>query len=68
MVAVVGDAELDGVGIDDVVDYVYAVESSPVYLALTAERGWTTEKYVSWFVDMFERMFLSRIVDRQRQR
>lgn len=64
VVAILGDAELDGVGIDDVVDYVYAIESSPVYLALTAERGWTTQAYVDWFVDMFERMFLSRIVDR----
>jgi AcrR family transcriptional regulator len=66
VVAIVGDAELDGLGIDDVVDYVYAAESSPVYLTLTAERGWTTEKYVEWFVDMFERMFLSRIRGRTR--
>ena len=64
VVAILGDAELDGVRVDDVVDYVYAVESSPVYLALTAERGWATQAYVDWFVEMFERMFLSRVIDR----
>jgi AcrR family transcriptional regulator len=64
VLAILGDAELDGVGISDAVDYVYAVESSSVYLALTAERGWTTRSYVDWFVDMFERMLLSRIVVR----
>lgn len=60
--AVLGDAELEGIGLDDVVDYVYAVESSPVYLTLTVERDWPTSQYVAWFVDMFERMFLSRVV------
>lgn len=61
VLAILGDAELDGVKVDDVVDYTYAVESSPVYSAL-AERGWTTDTYVEWFVEMFERMFLSRVV------
>jgi AcrR family transcriptional regulator len=64
VIGILGDAELDGLTIDDVVDYVYATESSPVYLALTLERGWTTEQYVDWFVDMFERMFLSRLRER----
>lgn len=48
-----------GIDPDDMADYLYAVESSPVYLFLTAERGWTTDKYVEWFVRMVERLFLS---------
>jgi TetR/AcrR family transcriptional regulator, regulator of autoinduction and epiphytic fitness len=48
-----------GTDIDDVIDYVYGIESSAVYLCLTAERGWSTEKYVEWFVHMFENLFLS---------
>ena len=60
VVAILGDLQLPpGVSISDIVDYVYATESSPVYLALTAERGWTTSKYIDWFVRMFEQLFLS---------
>jgi TetR/AcrR family transcriptional regulator, regulator of cefoperazone and chloramphenicol sensitivity len=47
-----------GTEIDDAIDYIYAVESSPVYLCLTIERGWSTDKYVEWFVRMFENLFL----------
>jgi TetR/AcrR family transcriptional regulator, regulator of autoinduction and epiphytic fitness len=47
-----------GVDIDDAIDYVFAVESSAVYLCLTTERGWTTDKYVEWFVRMFGNLFL----------
>jgi AcrR family transcriptional regulator len=46
-----------GTDLDDAIDYVYGVESSAVYLCLT-ERGWTTAKYVDWFVHMFETLFL----------
>ena len=57
--AVVGDVELPaGIGIDDMTDYVYAVESSPVYHMLVNERGWTTAQYVRWFERLVTRMFL----------
>lgn len=68
VLAILGNARLEGLEIDEVVDYVYAVESSPVYLALTAERGWSTDQYVEWFVDLFERVILSRIVDGPEER
>lgn len=36
----------------------------PSFLTLlTTERGWTAEKYVKWFVQLAERMFLSNISD-----
>ncbi len=44
--------------VDDAVDYIYAVESSPVFRVLVTERRWTTEKYVDWFVRLVQRMFL----------
>jgi AcrR family transcriptional regulator len=47
-----------GTDINDVIDYVYAVESSAVYLCLTTERGWSTDRYIDWFVHMFETLFL----------
>jgi TetR/AcrR family transcriptional regulator, regulator of autoinduction and epiphytic fitness len=47
-----------GTDINDLIDYVYGIESSAVYLSLTTERGWSTEKYVEWFVHMFETLFL----------
>jgi TetR/AcrR family transcriptional regulator, regulator of autoinduction and epiphytic fitness len=57
--AVVGDADLPaGIDLADVVDYLYAVDSSAVYLTLTRERGWTPEQYVAWFVRLVDRMFL----------
>ncbi len=62
VLAIFGEAGLPaGTEADDIVDYVWAVESTPVYSRLIAERGWTTEKYVEWFVTMFERVFLDRL-------
>lgn len=61
MIAVLGDTSLPaGVEENDVIDYLYAVESSAVY-TLLAERGWTPDKYVAWFVQLFDRMFLSDV-------
>jgi AcrR family transcriptional regulator len=58
--AVLEDATLpSGLDLGDVADYIYAVESSPVYRQLVVERGWTTDKYVAWFTRMVERLFLS---------
>lgn len=58
--AIMGDVELPaGISPAAMADYLYAVESSPVYLVLTTERGWTTEQYVDWFVRMVECLFLA---------
>lgn len=58
VLAVFGDQRPARVALGDIVDYIYAVESSPVYRQLVTERGWTTEKYVAWFVRLVERLFL----------
>ncbi|MFZ0014887.1 MAG: hypothetical protein WAL25_12325 [Acidimicrobiia bacterium] len=58
VLAVFGSLKAEGVPVDDVIDYIYAVESSPVFRVLVTERGWTTEKYVQWFVRLVQRMFL----------
>lgn len=59
VLAVFGSSlKAEGVSVDDVIDYIYAVESSPVFRVLVTERGWTTEKYVQWFVRLVQRMFL----------
>jgi AcrR family transcriptional regulator len=50
-----------GLNLDDVADYIYAVESSPVYRQLVGERGWSTEKYVAWFERMVDRLFLAEL-------
>ena len=64
VLAIVGGAGLPpSIEADDIVDYIYAVESTPVYTQLTTERGWTTEKYVEWFVQLVERLFLSRLTE-----
>jgi AcrR family transcriptional regulator len=49
----------EGVTIEDMTDYVYAVESSAVYRILVEDRGWTTGKYVDWFVRLVEALFLA---------
>jgi AcrR family transcriptional regulator len=61
MVEAVFEDAVPPTGIDpgDVADYIYAVESSPVYDMLVVERGWTADKYVAWFARMVERLFLS---------
>lgn len=64
VLAILGEASLGSRDeVDDMIDYLFAVESSSVYLTLTNERGWSTDKYVEWFVEMVERTFLSRIVE-----
>ena len=60
VVTILGDTSLPSeFPVADIVDYVYATESSPVYTMLTSERGWTTGQYVEWFVRMFQQMFLT---------
>ncbi len=64
VLAIFGEAGLPaGTEADDIVDYVWAVESTPVYSRLTTERGWSTQKYVEWFEYLFERMFLRRLAE-----
>jgi AcrR family transcriptional regulator len=60
--AVLGDLQGEiPFSIEDITDYIYGVESSPVYQLLVDERGWSAEKYVQWFVRLVHRLFLDLI-------
>jgi TetR/AcrR family transcriptional regulator of autoinduction and epiphytic fitness len=48
----------DGVELDDVVDYLDAVENSFVYQRLVKQRGWSPEKYAWWAERLVQRLFL----------
>jgi hypothetical protein len=62
------DIGLPRAELDEMVDYIYAVGSTPVYMSLR-EREWTTDQYATWFVRLVERLFLNQIRDsRRRQR
>ncbi len=62
VLAVVGDANKPpSINVSDMTDYIYAVESSPVYHLLVTERGWNTKQYVEWFVQLVNRMFLDEL-------
>jgi TetR/AcrR family transcriptional regulator, regulator of autoinduction and epiphytic fitness len=64
--AVAGEAgpppEMD---LDDIADFIYATWSGPVYRQLVGDRGWTTERYITWCVRMVERMFLDDLTPRE---
>jgi AcrR family transcriptional regulator len=57
--AVAGETEPpSGMTFDDIADYIYAIWSSPVHQMLVQERGWTTDRFVDWTVQVVERLFL----------
>jgi AcrR family transcriptional regulator len=56
---ILGDTPLpDGIELDDVVDYLDAVENSFVYRRLVKQRGWSPEKYAWWTERLVQRLFL----------
>lgn len=63
VLAVLGDTSraAGDTQVDDMVDYIYAVESSSVYRLLVGDRGWSTQRYVEWFVRLVERMFADQL-------
>ena len=48
----------DGIELDDVVDYLDAVENSYVYQRLVNQRGWSPDKYAWWAERLVQRLFL----------
>ena len=50
----------EGTSVEDVAQFIDAVDSASVYRLLTDRRGWTTDKYAEWMRAMFDAMFLAR--------
>lgn len=49
-----------GLTIDDAADTVWATNSPELYVLLTAERGWTAERYEQWLTDSWTLLLLAR--------
>jgi AcrR family transcriptional regulator len=47
-----------GVSFDDAADVVWAMASSELYVMLTAERGWSPDRYERWLADAWCRLLL----------
>jgi len=46
------------VSLDDAADVVWAMASSELYVMLTAERGWSPDRYEGWLADAWCRLLL----------
>jgi AcrR family transcriptional regulator len=44
--------------VDDAADFIWTTNSPDVYVLLTAERGWTPERYEVWLDDLWQRYLL----------
>jgi AcrR family transcriptional regulator len=44
--------------VDDAADVIWATNSSELYVLLTAERGWSADRYESWLADAWCRLLL----------
>jgi AcrR family transcriptional regulator len=44
--------------IDEVADVIWTTNSSEVYVLLTIERGWTTDRFEQWLADTWQRSLL----------
>lgn len=49
-----------GLSVDDAADTVWATNSSELYVLLTAERGWSDDRYERWLTDTWQRVLLPR--------
>jgi AcrR family transcriptional regulator len=47
-----------GVGVAEAADVVWATNSAELYLLLTAERGWSPERYRDWLAETWIRLLL----------
>jgi AcrR family transcriptional regulator len=50
----------EGLDLDVAADTLYAIGSPETYHLLVVERGWTTDRFASWYADTLERLLLSR--------
>lgn len=56
---VVGDHGLrDGLDFEAALDSLYAIGSPDTYRALVVDRGWTAERFESWYGDTIDRLLL----------
>jgi len=44
--------------VDDAADFIWTTNSAEVYVLVTAERGWTPERYEAWLADLWQRHLL----------
>lgn len=47
-----------GMSIDDAADLIWVTNSAEVFVMLTAERGWSPERYENWLADTWARLLL----------
>ena len=47
-----------GLSIDEAADTIWATNSSELYVLLTAERGWSPDRYQHWLADTWRRLLL----------
>ena len=47
-----------GLSVDEAADVIWATNSSELYLLLTAERGWSPDRYERWLADAWCRLLL----------
>ena len=47
-----------GLSIDEAADIIWATNSSELYVLLTAERGWSPDRYQHWLADTWRRLLL----------
>jgi hypothetical protein len=47
-----------GVSIDEAADTIWATNSSELYVLLTAERGWSPDRYQRWLAETWVRLLL----------
>lgn len=47
-----------GLSVDEAADVVWATNSAELYTMLTAERGWSPERYERWLADAWPRLLL----------
>jgi AcrR family transcriptional regulator len=53
-----------GLSIDEAADVIWATNSPEVYVLLTAERGWTPDRYERWLADTWRRLLLPTPAER----
>lgn len=48
----------DGLSLDEAADVIWATNSAELYVLLTAERGWSPDRYEEWLADTWCRLLL----------
>jgi len=48
-----------GLSVDEAADVIWATNSSELYVLLTVDRAWTTERYERWLLDAWVRLLLT---------